>query len=126
MYYPCLETQLDEFKLLILDFFNDNVREQFADANFVFDVYIDIPPNNKVWLVDFNPWHSKTDPGLFEWSEVMSHPVSEPPVWRIITEETGVRANEMAQYKVPAEIVEAPNSAEVTQFFDSMREAKSD
>ncbi|CAI2373925.1 unnamed protein product [Moneuplotes crassus] len=126
VYYPSLETQLEQFKPLILDFFNDHLQGHFADPSFVFDIYIDIPPNNKVWLVDFNPWHSKTDPGLLDWSEVMAHPTSDPVEWRIITEETGVRANEMSQYKVPAEIVEAPNSDEVKQFFDDMRGATSE
>jgi hypothetical protein len=37
----------------------------------VFDVYIDIPPKNKVWLVDINMWHKiYTDSLLFEWEEI--------------------------------------------------------
>lgn len=34
------------------------------------DVYVDIPPRRRVWLVDFSPWGASTAPCLFEWSEL--------------------------------------------------------
>jgi len=73
MYYPELLDNIDGFKSLIVNFFNDEIKEQFSDPNFVFDIYIDIPPNSRIWLVDFNPWATKTDPALFEWNEVRVH-----------------------------------------------------
>ena len=34
------------------------------------DIYIDIPPKEKIWLLDFNPWSEITNPLLFSWDEL--------------------------------------------------------
>jgi hypothetical protein len=40
--------------------------------SYVFDIYIDSPPRNKVWLIDINPWIPEcTDSLLFEWKEIL-------------------------------------------------------
>ena len=70
MFYEELVENLEGYKSLITNFFDQEIKCKFPDSNYVFDVYIDIPPNNKVWLIDFNPWILKTDPCLFEWNEV--------------------------------------------------------
>ena len=37
---------------------------------FIVDVYVDIPPKLKVWLVDLNPWvEAYTDPCLYSWED---------------------------------------------------------
>ena len=56
---------------LILDFFDDKIRDGFPDPNFTFDVYIP-PPHDRVWLIDFNPWAQRTDPLLYSWLELLS------------------------------------------------------
>lgn len=39
--------------------------------NFVFDVYVDpISKENKVWLIDLNPWREFTNPLLFTFEEL--------------------------------------------------------
>jgi hypothetical protein len=38
----------------------------------VFDVYIQRNSNNKVFLVDFNPFSPTTDGVLYNWNELMS------------------------------------------------------
>ena len=70
MFYEELVENLDKFKPLIADFYDEEIANKFLDKDFVFDIYIDVPPNNKVWLIDFNPWMIKTDPCLFEWNQV--------------------------------------------------------
>lgn len=70
VFYEELVANLPTFKPLIVDFFEEQIKGKFLNTTFVFDVYIDIPPNNKVWLIDFNPWLAKTDSALFEWNEV--------------------------------------------------------
>lgn len=70
VYYQDLDKRLKEYKPLITSFFEEQIKGKFFDHNFVFDIYIDVPPNNKVWLIDFNPWIEKTDTGLFTWNEV--------------------------------------------------------
>lgn len=61
---------------LIQEFFDVRLRDSFPDENFTFDVYVP-PPHDRVWLVDFNPWASRTDPILFSWMELLSMP--DPP-----------------------------------------------
>lgn len=34
------------------------------------DIYIDMPHNNKIWIIDFGPWSVITNPILFEWDEL--------------------------------------------------------
>ncbi|KAK3075537.1 hypothetical protein LTR53_001067 [Teratosphaeriaceae sp. CCFEE 6253] len=62
---------------LIQGFFDLRMRDTFADANFVMDVYVPAP-YTRVWLVDVNPWAPRTDPLLFSWMEILTMP--EPPV----------------------------------------------
>jgi len=126
VFYEHLVELMEAYKPIIIDFFESEIKNKFIDPDFIFDLYIDIAPNNKVWLIDFNPWHSKTDPCLFEWSEVIKiiDENEETPVWKIIEEEQGIKANEMTQYKVPTDIVEYHNSDEVKEFFENMRDGK--
>lgn len=70
-HFDFLFKQRSAFKSLIEDFFKIRLRDTFADENFVFDMYLP-PPHNKVWLVDINPWASRTDPLLFSWMELLT------------------------------------------------------
>ena len=45
-------------------FKNLNVYFQFILD--IFDIYVDIPPNQRIWIIDFNPWHSLTNLLLFQ------------------------------------------------------------
>jgi len=38
--------------------------------HYVIDFYIDIEPNNKVWIIDINPWREFTNPLLFTFEEL--------------------------------------------------------
>lgn len=72
MFYPDLVNSIETYKRLIFDFYEEHILHKFLDSDFVVDVYIDIPPNNRVWIVDFNPWTSKTDSLMFTWDELMN------------------------------------------------------
>jgi hypothetical protein len=76
-YYDFLFEMRDALRDRIEDFFERELKDTFADENFVFDVYIP-PPHQKVWLVDINPWAKRTDPLLFSWLELLTMP--EPPM----------------------------------------------
>lgn len=69
-HYPFLATLRHFLRELIQEFFDINLQKSFPGDSFVFDVYIP-PPHARVWLIDINPWVSKTDPLLFSWLEIL-------------------------------------------------------
>jgi D123 len=50
-------------------------------SNYVYDVYVD--RKQRVWLVDLNVWASRTDPVVFEWTELMTLPLDDVPLFRV-------------------------------------------
>ncbi|XP_021742222.1 cell division cycle protein 123 homolog [Chenopodium quinoa] len=67
-YYPAVLERKVELKDMIHDFFMDNVEGKFKSENYTFDVYV--TKDNKVKLIDFNPWGAFTLPLLFTWEEL--------------------------------------------------------
>jgi hypothetical protein len=67
-FYPNLLETKDALRLLIYAFFNNHVRSMFESENYTFDVYI--TKNERVKVVDFNPWGAFTLPLLFTWDEL--------------------------------------------------------
>ena len=60
---------------MMVDFFDEKLKNTFPDDNFVFDVYIPRPKEGqRVWLIDINPWAPRTDPLLFSWMEILTTP----------------------------------------------------
>jgi hypothetical protein len=78
-HFDFLFSMADSLRARIQDFFEDELKTTFPDANFVFDVYIP-PPQTRVWLIDINPWAQRTDPLLFSWLEILTMPVPLPPL----------------------------------------------
>lgn len=70
IYYAFLADLKPALLQLIQQFFESKLQKTFPDENFVFDVYIPLPPG-RVWLIDINPWAPRTDPLLFSWFEVL-------------------------------------------------------
>lgn len=69
------------------------VRGRFPLRRYVMDLYVDIPPRRKVWLVDFSPWGPTTEPLLFDWSELRaelraSREEEEDPVLRVVRDQS--------------------------------------
>ncbi|RDA90500.1 hypothetical protein CP533_3038 [Ophiocordyceps camponoti-saundersi (nom. inval.)] len=79
-FLPALRTKLRD---KILFFFRRTLRRTFADADFVFDVYVpedSLAPDGlgKVRLIDINPWAPRTDSLLFSWDELLAAEVPAP------------------------------------------------
>lgn len=70
-HFDFLPRLIPKLRSLIKASFDINLKRNFPDENFVFDVYIP-PPHNRVWLIDINPWAPRTDPLLFSWLEILS------------------------------------------------------
>jgi hypothetical protein len=60
----------------LLDFYEVNVKVSIGDfctemTEFTLDVYIDVGPKYRVWLIDINPWFPyEVDSMLFSWDEL--------------------------------------------------------
>lgn len=67
-FYPALLEKKNNLLLLIQGFFNNNVRAIFESENYTLDVYI--TKDERVKVVDFNPWGAFTLPLLFTWEEL--------------------------------------------------------
>ena len=70
-HFDFLPRLIPKLRSLIQDFFEKNLKRNFTEENFAFDVYIP-PPHDRVWLIDINPWAPRTDPLLFSWLEILN------------------------------------------------------
>ncbi|KAM0955542.1 hypothetical protein ACFX2A_024413 [Malus domestica] len=66
--YPALIEKKDSLQALIEDFFLDNLMSRFESENYTFDVYV--TKDDRVKVVDFNPWGAFTLPLLYTWEEL--------------------------------------------------------
>lgn len=67
-FYPVLVEKKYDLKSLILDFYVDNLRGRFESESYTFDVYV--TNDERVKLLDFNPWGGSTLPLLYSWEEL--------------------------------------------------------
>lgn len=67
-FYPALLESKDDLKMMIQEFYVDNVRGKFDSESYTFDVYV--TRDGRVKLLDFNPWGASTLPLLFTWEEL--------------------------------------------------------
>ncbi|KAK4253723.1 hypothetical protein QN277_010362 [Acacia crassicarpa] len=89
-FYPALLEKKNDLLLLMQDFFNNKVRYVFESENYTFDVYITI--DERIKILDFNPWGGFTLPLLFAWEELDQILDDEDGVeFRIIEDRCGVR-----------------------------------
>ncbi|PNS13827.1 hypothetical protein CAC42_1318 [Sphaceloma murrayae] len=56
---------------LIVEFWEREVKGRFEEESYAMDVYVP-PPHERVWIVDFNPWDQRTDPGTWSWLELLT------------------------------------------------------
>ncbi|KAF7836652.1 cell division cycle protein 123-like protein [Senna tora] len=88
-FYPALLENKNDLLLLIQDFFNNKVQAVFESDNYTFDIYI--TKDERVKVVDFNPWGAFTLPLLFTWEE-LEQILSEREVdFRIVEDRCAVR-----------------------------------
>ncbi|GJJ10495.1 hypothetical protein Clacol_004721 [Clathrus columnatus] len=72
-YYPTLneESNLENIPIVIKSFWLEHIHEKFpGTCDYVFDVYLSRTLSS-VYLMDFNPYHPKTDALLFTYEELL-------------------------------------------------------
>ncbi|XP_065879711.1 uncharacterized protein [Euphorbia lathyris] len=67
-FYPVLVDKKNRLQALIEKFFLDKVRMRFESENYTFDVYV--TKEERVKIVDFNPWGGFTLALLYSWEEL--------------------------------------------------------
>ncbi len=98
-YYPHVFERLDHYQQLIEQFW-DIHKERAPCDDVVMDVYID--KNDRVWLIDFNVWGSRTDSLLFSWSELTGLDDIE---MRVVETERQVKADPLSSYRAPIDVL---------------------
>jgi D123 len=119
-HFPHLVQQQDEIRQRLVDFHGEYVKNRFAVnhqqggapvvANYVLDAYID--RHDKVWIVDFNVWGSRTDPLLFTWRQLERMDVNGVGAGaaaaakiRVVETPKQVRHDPLASYRAPIDAV---------------------
>lgn len=67
-FYPILLENKTTLERSIQQFYEDNVRLKFELENYTFDVYV--TTDERIKVLDFNPWGAFTLPLLFDWEEL--------------------------------------------------------
>lgn len=139
-HYPHLKKEHMTIRCLLMDFFHEYIDGNFADGsvpNYVFDVYVD--KNERVWLIDFNLWSTRTDALLFTWDELLtlSSPESDlksigqnqmnddliidatnyRPEIRVVMSEKEVHYDPLASYRAPIDTVDLASSIDGSKAF---------
>ena len=116
-HFPHMTTEKMIFRSQILDFYDDYIYDNFpGNGNYSFDVYID--KKERIWLVDFNVWGSRTDSLLFTWDEIltMTMDASESqddsildnrrPEIRVVETANEIHHDPLASYRAPIDTVD--------------------
>jgi hypothetical protein len=98
-YYPHVLERVDHYQRLIEQFWDDH-KERAPCDDVVMDIYID--KNDRVWLIDFNVWGSRTDALLFSWSELIALDDIE---MRVVETERQVKADPLSSYRAPIDVL---------------------
>lgn len=145
-HYPHLKKEYMKIRSLLIDFYDEYIHRNFAEGtiqNYVFDVYVD--KNERVWLIDFNLWSTRTDALLFTWEEliqlqpdeykeIFEHNINEvntsdiiemtnaKPEIRVVMSEKEVHYDPLANYRAPIDTVDlaSENGSKAFQEFMAM------
>ncbi|KAI9224120.1 D123-domain-containing protein [Blastocladiella britannica] len=71
-YYEFLAAEREELNLIIHEFFEDVIRNNFPHDQYVFDVYLTQSDAREPFLIDINPFDEVTDTHLFSWCELQA------------------------------------------------------
>ncbi|KAJ8764793.1 hypothetical protein K2173_009198 [Erythroxylum novogranatense] len=90
-FYPELVEMKTGVQKLLKKFFIDIVKEKFESENYTFDVYV--TKDERVKILDFNPWGAFTLPLLFTWEELEQKDGEggDGLVFRIVESQCGIR-----------------------------------
>lgn len=92
-----------------------NQIKDFESENWVFDMYI---PRTRLrgHLIDMNPFAPRTDPGLFEWNEILGMRDGEVEVRFVEENERRIGGLEFSAQRVPREVVDVSQGRGVVEF----------
>jgi D123 len=113
-FYPFIHDLRPEIRRLIVTLFGH--LGDFESDNWVFDIYI---PRTKLraHLIDINPFAPRTDPGLFQWPEILNMSFQEEVEVRLVDEgDRRIEGMEFTAQRVPMEVVEASQGKTVAEF----------
>jgi hypothetical protein len=113
-YYPFLQTLQPHILKLAIELFQH--LKDFESENWVFDMYI---PRTRIrgHLIDMNPFAPRTDPGLFEWQEILKMTGEPEVIVRFVKEEErGIGGMEFSAQRVPRDVVDASQGKGVVEF----------
>ena len=112
-YYSFLHQLQSEIIRLATDLFQ-HLRD-FDSENWVFDMYI---PRTRLraHLIDMNPFAPRTDPGLYEWDEILLMTGEEVEIRLVREEERGITGMEFSAQRVPRDVVDASHGKTVVEF----------
>jgi len=133
--YPHLQSQRMQIRQLVIDFFEEIIRDNFEKINsYVFDCYID--KDQRVWIIDFNLWGARTDSLLFTWKSLEKmkadllnesnddediFDTTKHPEIRVVDSENEVHHDPLASYRAPIDTVDlAKDSLGAQSFTDFM------
>lgn len=127
-YYSFLKDIESDIEHSIYQFFDDVVRDGFDSVHYVFDVYLQ-RSNNKVYLVDFNPFNPTTDALLYNWDELMSFDTEKDEAEiRII--ESQIEANRLAcnapkfaTNMIPKDVIDLSSGKSIAEFAEEFEKA---
>lgn len=132
----------------MIDFFEDEVLNTFPlnscksiltfpDARFLpdtfatfysdtFDIYF-TRSNDRIFIIDFNPYAPQTASYLFSWSEILSLSLSNEseseslPLVRIVTSETMSNQPSFAHNRYPKDVVDTSSGASIAEFAEKWK-----
>ncbi|CAL8405357.1 unnamed protein product [Arctogadus glacialis] len=131
-YYHHISKQEENVCQAIQTFFQEHIRYNFPDEDFVLDVYRD--SCGRVWLIDINPFGRVTDSLLFSWEELTSgNPLSanqqegeqaqqqEGPAFRHTTSEVTVQPSPCLSYRIPRDFVDLTTGEDAYKLIDFLK-----
>ena len=113
-YYTFLLALKPEILPLSTELFHQ--LKDFESENWVFDIYI---PRTRMraHLIDINPFAPRTDPGLFEWDEILRMSGDGDVEVRFVKEEErGINGIEFSAQRVPRDVVDVSQGKSVVEF----------
>jgi len=122
-FYPFLKEKQQEIVARISEFFTSKLKNKFFDNSYVFDVYIDIPPKQRVLILDFNPWGELTNPIMFSFDDFSSEKSSGEPEFRYIQDQDSLIIEDLSVNRVPQEFTGELKSENLAQFIKMMEKS---
>ncbi|XP_065870515.1 uncharacterized protein [Euphorbia lathyris] len=113
-FYPVLLDKKSSLQSMVENFFTENVRLCFESENYTFDVYV--TKDERVKIVDFNPWGAFTLPLLFTWEELEQKRGKGDNVdFRVVESQCGIRPG--LKTAVPQDYLDTGPGSGWDQFF---------